>query len=92
MEIKDLDIGQIVKSRSGRDQGKIFVVFDKLDEDHVLIVDGSLRRVDKPKKKKIKHLTNLKVVSNEIRNAILKEEKINNAFIRKELGKLDFKF
>lgn len=88
MELTDLDIGQIVKSKSGRDQGKTFVVFAKVDEEHVLIVDGSLRRVDRPKKKKIKHLAKLNVVSNEIRAAILNNEKINNAFIRRELGKL----
>lgn len=83
-----LDIGQIVKSKAGRDRGKVFVIFDKLDDKHVLIVDGSLRRVDKPKKKQIKHLAKTNYISTEIKAAILNKEKINNAFIRKELKKL----
>lgn len=88
MQLTDLDIGQIVKSKTGRDQGKYFVVFSKIDEEYVLIVDGSLRRIDKPKKKKIKHLAKVNAVSNEIREAILNNEKINNAFIRRELARL----
>lgn len=88
MELTDLDIGQIVKSKAGRDKGKVFVVFDKVDDKHVLIVDGSLRRIDKPKKKQIKHLAKTNFVSEEIKAAILNKEKINNAFIRKELKKL----
>lgn len=91
MEQTDLDIGQIVKSKSGRDAGRIFVVFGKADSNHVLIVDGSLRRVDKPKKKKIKHLAKLNLVSTEIREAILNDKRINNAFIRRELTKISVK-
>lgn len=87
MELTDLDIGQIVKSKAGRDKGKMFFVFDKVDEKHVLLVDGSLRRVDRPKKKQIKHLAKTNFISNEIKAAVLNKEKINNAFIRKELNK-----
>lgn len=91
MKQTDLEIGQIVKSKSGRDAGRIFVVFDKIDDNHVLIVDGSLRRLDKPKKKKIKHLARLNLVATEIREAILNDRRINNAFIRKELAKVSVK-
>jgi len=91
MELTDLDIGQIVKSKSGRDQGRLFIVIAKIDAEYVLIVDGSLRRIDKPKKKKIKHLAKVNAVSNEIREAILNNNKINDAFIRNELAQLGVK-
>lgn len=91
MKLTGLDIGQIVKSKSGRDQGKFFVVFSKMDEEYVLIVDGSLRKIDKPKKKKIKHLAKVDVVSDKIRDAILNNENINDAFIRRELARLGVK-
>lgn len=91
MELADLDIGQIVKSKAGRDKGRAFVVFGKIDAKHVSIVDGSLRRVDRPKKKQIKHLAKTNLISNEIRAAILNNEKISNAFIRKELERLGLK-
>ncbi|HZK57022.1 MAG TPA: KOW domain-containing RNA-binding protein [Clostridia bacterium] len=91
MGLTDLDIGQIVKSKAGRDKGRFFVVFGEIDAKHVLIVDGSLRRVDKPKKKQIKHLAKTNLVSDEIKAAILNSEKISNGFIRKEFKKLGLK-
>ena len=48
--------GQVVISKSGRDKGRFFIIKDILDDDYVLITDGDLRKLDKPKKKKLKHL------------------------------------
>jgi len=91
MELTDLDIGQIVKSKAGRDKGKFFVVFEKIDAKYVLIVNGSLRRIDRPKKKQVKHLAKTNIISNEIRAAILNNEKISNGFIRREFERLGLK-
>lgn len=52
----DLKVGQVVKSISGRDKGKIFLIFEVIDDDMVKIVNGKLRGVEKPKLKKAKHL------------------------------------
>lgn len=90
MEQGDLDVGQVVQSAMGRDKGKHFIVLDKVDDQHVVVVDGYLRRVEKPKKKKIKHLLRLNLYSGEIRKSILENKKINNAFVRKELERLGF--
>lgn len=90
MEITDFNIGQIVQSKSGKDQGKYFIVFAKLDEEHILIVDGSLRKVDQPKKKKMKHVAKVNSVSEETREAILNNKVVNDAFVRRELKKLGF--
>lgn len=49
-------IGDLVISRKGRDQGRLFMVMGTIDDNYVLIADGSLRKTEKPKKKKIKHL------------------------------------
>ncbi|WP_425445962.1 KOW domain-containing RNA-binding protein [Dethiothermospora halolimnae] len=81
----DIRIGQVVKSKSGRDKGKVFLVNAIIDEKYVTIVDGDLRRLDKPKKKKAKHLMIYKTVIEEFRNKILSNEKINNAYVRKLL-------
>ena len=43
--------GQVVFSKSGRDKGKAFIVYD-YNEEFVFIVDGVLRKLEKPKKKK----------------------------------------
>jgi len=47
--------GQVVISRSGRDKGKFFVVINVQGE-YLYLVDGKLRTLDNPKKKKVKHI------------------------------------
>lgn len=81
-------LGQIVVSRAGRDAGKRFIVVKVLDQLFVEISDGDLRRMEKPKKKKIKHLniTDEKVES--LENKLKSNSKITNAEIRKALAGL----
>ena len=56
MKEKPLEPGEIVRSKAGRDRNRAFVVLEVLDADYVLLVDGRLRTLDRPKKKKRKHL------------------------------------
>jgi len=81
-------IGRVVRSNKGRDKNKIFLVVDEIDEDYVLICDGSLRKTDNPKKKKIKHISKLNIISEELKYRVVHKKKINNAFIRRELERL----
>lgn len=83
---KDISIAQIVKSKSGRDKGRLFIVYDILDDNYLLLVDGDIRRLAKPKKKKIKHLVVYNEVIETLKNKILIKEKFNNAYIRKLLA------
>jgi len=53
-------IGDIILALSGRDEDRLFAVVGILDKDYVLIANGRSRRVDSPKKKKIKHIKLLK--------------------------------
>lgn len=52
----NFNVGDIVKSKAGRDAGRYFAVWEILDGMYVTIVDGDLRKLEKPKKKKIRHL------------------------------------
>lgn len=47
--------GSIVKSAFGRDKDRYFVVVKK-DGDFVFLVDGKVRKLLSPKKKRIKHI------------------------------------
>jgi len=85
---RELSVGQIVKSKAGRDRDRIFIVLQIIDDQYVLIADGDLRKVDKPKKKKVKHLMKYNVISEEIKRKIEQNEKVTNLHIRKELEKL----
>lgn len=49
-------IGRVAYSKAGRDKGRLFIVVGVVNEDFVLIADGDLRPVDRPKRKRIKHL------------------------------------
>ena len=51
-----VEIGRVVISRSGRDQGRMFLIVGILEAPYVLLADGALRRLNKPKKKKLRHL------------------------------------
>lgn len=81
----DMPIGQIVRSKAGRDKGRVFVVVGNADNLHVLIADGDLRKIEKPKKKKIKHLQKYNDIAEDIRLKIIKKEKITNADLRNAL-------
>ena len=48
--------GRVVLSTQGRDEGRYFVVLEVIDENFVLMADGLTRKVNHPKKKKVKHL------------------------------------
>jgi len=83
-----LQIGQVVRSIQGRDKGRHLIIIDVLDDEYALLVDGSLRRLDKPKKKKRIHFVSVGLVSEEIRQRVTSEKKMNNALIRVELERL----
>ena len=54
--LKPIELGSVVFSRAGRDAGRFFIVIEIVDDNYVMIADGDIRRLSKPKKKKIKHL------------------------------------
>ncbi len=59
--VEDLQVGQLVRSRAGRDRGNYYLIYDVLDEAFVRVIDGEKKRLTNPKKKNIKHLEVLPV-------------------------------
>ncbi len=45
-----IEVGRIVVSKAGRDQGRRFVVLEEIDRDFVLVADGKLRTMERPKR------------------------------------------
>ncbi len=82
-------LGKIAYSKAGRDQGKVFVVVSVLDDEYVYVCDGSLRPVEKPKKKKIKHLEFTNIIAEEIESLLMLDEKVTNAVIKRILQSYD---
>ena len=56
MERLPMETGRAVQSLQGRDAGRCFVILQVVDDQFVLMADGLTRKLDHPKKKKIKHL------------------------------------
>ncbi len=58
-------IGQVVRSIAGRDNGKAFMVV-RTEPNYVYVADGETRKLEAPKKKKLKHIQGSYNVSEEI--------------------------
>ncbi|NLK87347.1 MAG: RNA-binding protein [Clostridiaceae bacterium] len=81
-------VGRIVVSKAGRDAGRRFVVVKVIDDLYVEVADGDLRRVEKPKKKKIKHLDITDVTVEGVAEKLRSKGRITNAEVRKALAGL----
>ena len=55
MSMERFEIGMLAKSKAGHDKGHVYVILE-VDEAYVYLVDGKIRTMDKPKKKKKKHV------------------------------------
>ncbi len=77
--------GHIVRSKAGRDKGDIFIVLD-VQDNYAYIANGILRKVDRPKKKKLMHLQCSDKVSDVILQKIDSSEEITDSMVRKALA------
>ena len=75
----------LVVSKAGRDQGQLFYVIDA-DEQYVYLADGKSRRLEKPKRKKRKHIEQIPRTESRIAEKIRNGEKVLNSELRKELA------
>ena len=82
-----IEVGAIVVSKMGRDEGRSFVVIQELDSDFVLLADGGLRTMDHLKKKRRKHLKTTGIVVQELRNRIANGETVENHEVRSWLNR-----
>ena len=80
-----IDIADIVISLNGRDEGKRFIVIGK-EEGFSLLADGKGRRIDKPKRKKDKHILLEDRADDRITAKLAGGEKVTNNEIRRFLA------
>lgn len=81
-----VEVGSVVTSRAGRDAGRPFLVIRELDQEYVLIADGGLRTMDRPKKKKRRHLKPTGRMDGQLRNKLMGGEQISDKEIRLSLS------
>lgn len=80
-------IGQVVISQAGRDKGHYYMVVKVLNNNHVLLVDGKMKTLEKPKKKNIKHLQKYAGRDSELTESI-KSLKVKDQDIREAIKRL----
>ncbi len=89
LDTKELTIGQFVRSKAGRDKGRVFIIVDVIDDQYVLVADGDLRRIGNPKKKKVKHLAKFNLLSELIVRRNNQNLTVTNLMLRTEIDKLE---
>lgn len=75
----------IVVSINGRDAGKNFFVI-ATESEYVLLADGKGRKIEKPKRKKLKHIRFVAKAESRIGEKILGNEKLTNSDLRRALA------
>lgn len=72
--------GMLAWSRAGHDCGQLYVIVDVQDE-YVFLADGKIRLLEKPKKKKKKHVQIIRQIPEEL--AQFEEKAVKNEEIRR---------
>ena len=81
----DISKSDIVISLNGRDQGKLFYVMQV--EDHFcLLADGKGRKLENPKRKKLKHVRRVSRTETRVAVKIQNGDKVLNSELRRDLA------
>ena len=81
----EIDISDVVISLNGRDKGRYFIVVGK-DDNYSFLADGKRRKLEKPKRKKNKHVKLDGAVNERFAVKLKSGEKISNKEVRKVLA------
>jgi len=84
-ELPDIMISDVVVSTAGRDQGKLFYVIGT-DQVYLLLVNGKDRTVEKPKRKKRKHVRKVLRPETRVAGKIRTGDKVLNSELRRDLA------
>ena len=82
-----LQVSDVVISRAGRDSGSLYYV-KEVCPPFVLLVNGTNRPLEKPKKKKIRHIESVLHPETRVAAKLLAGDKVLNSELRKDLARL----
>lgn len=77
-------IGEFAKSKAGHDKDEIFIIIN-IEDEYVYLVDGKNRNIEKPKKKKMKHIQPIHYIDSELQNKLNSNVKLQNEDIKRAL-------
>ncbi len=88
--MNEIKVGSFAVSAAGHDAGKCYVIFH-MDQEYVYLVDGKIRTLDRPKKKKRIHIQMLSEtdqgLADKVVNKTVKNEEIKRVIKLLQYGK-----
>ena len=81
----DISKSDIIVSLAGRDKGKFFYVME-VDGEYVLLADGKGRKLENPKRKKLKHVRRVTRTETRVADKIQRGDKVLNSELRRDLA------
>ena len=87
MEPDCIRISDVVVSTAGRDRGQLFYVIGT-DGVYTLLANGKDRMLEKPKRKKLKHVSKVLRAETRVAAKISSGDKVLNSELRRELAEL----
>ena len=81
----DISKSDIIESLAGRDKGKLFYVIDT-EDNYVVIADGKGRKLENPKRKKLKHVRRVSRTETRVALKIRNGDKVLNSELRRDLA------
>lgn len=76
----NMEPGMMARSLAGHDRNKLYIII-KTDTEYVWLVDGISRTVEKPKKKKKKHIQAVLHIPEPVKRVLESEEPLQNEHI-----------
>ena len=81
----DFRVGQIVRSRAGRDKGEWFCIV-QVEEGFLYLADGKRRRLAAPKRKRSSHAELLGECDPSVQDRLRRNETVGNRELRRALA------
>ena len=82
MNVWPVELGSVVISKAGRDRGRAYLVVGVVDYDFVMVANGALRKMNRQKKKRRKHLKPTGRVVTALRERLSQEKPIEDHELR----------
>ena len=80
--------GMLCCSSAGRDRKRYLLIVKVIDSEYVYVADGDIRRIENPKKKKLKHLRLTPKTDAALQEKLLKGMIVTDSDIRKAIAVL----
>ncbi len=84
-DLPDFIISDVVEPTAGRDKGKLFYVIGA-DPQYLHLANGKDRTLDKPKRKKRKHVRKVLRAETRVAGKLLSGDKVLNSELRRDLA------